>query len=1134
MDAIEVARRLAADISAELIANGQDIRNPYGLAVAAADRAGVEVQRVEKGSAMLNGARAVYDPDMLVIVHEATGFDFDDAFLVAHEVGHIELGDRTQRDETTETDASRPSEMPPVGAERVEDYSRRQRREVQMDLFARELLLPRAIARSLHVDRAMTSVDIATHIAAPRAVIVQQLLDALLLPIVENEAEREQIESPLNALQKASAEHFGSAYLLEAGPGTGKTQTLVGRVKFLLSKKVDPRGILVLTFSNKAAGELFDRIAALDAEAAAAMWIGTFHSFGLDLVRRFHDRLGLPSDPKMIDRADAIGMLEAEAPRLNLKHYKNLWDPTDNLDKILAAISRAKDELATPGDYLRLATDMRTAAGENVDLRIEAEKQVEVAGVYRRYEEMKGASQRLDFGDLVTLPVKLLTEHGDVRNDLTDIYTHVLVDEYQDVNRSSVALLKLLKPSGQHLWAVGDAKQSIYRFRGASSVNLKNFAVDFAGAERGRLEINYRSGEEIVETFSRFAATMNVAKGKDSGLIAERGLLGHVPEHCQVEFAADEYEALAESIQAFRADGIDYRDQAILCTGNDRLAKISAALEVLGIPVLHLGSIFERPEVKDLLSLVSILVDRRAMGIVRAASMPQFRMGIGDVSLVIQSLAAGSTTEEVFASSADFMSDLTASGRSALGALANALNGFDDKSYPWEVLTTILLDRTRIAADLASDTSIPSRAKSIAIWQLMNFVRTPTPGTGLPISRLLDRIRRLVRLSDDRDLRQLPTAAQKLDAVRLLTIHGSKGLEFRAVHFPGVNKTSIPSSPNRFQGVETPNGLVRDMMGTGKDLRVNAHIDEQECLFYVAMSRAKDRLTLYTPTKNKGGAKWGHSEFLDRIVPPMRRHWRDPAMEYIQVDDSLVDIAFDGNVSFASTRLATHGSCPRRFYYSHLLGVGGKRTETAFMKMHDAVQAVADWVVTKEPDHVTKEELDLRLAAALDVSGTSASGYAAEYRVIAESLVDRLIKSRAGMTRMANPGLKLVGNAARIDIRVDDLLKAPDGRILVRRVKTGQTVKSGLTDASTIAMFLAAKDALPGSTVQIVHLAEEEPAQIDIEAKKCPTRRKEVDDVLSSIVAGELPLDRTGRPCPKCPAFFICGALPEGTLVKKA
>lgn len=1135
MDAIEIGRQRAAEINAELIAKGADISKPYQLAVAAAERAGVEVQRVDKGSPMLNGARAIFDPDMPMIMHEATGSDFEDAFLVAHEVGHVELGDRTQRYEAGEIDAARPSEMPPVGAERVEDYNRRQRREVQMDLFARELLLPRATAKSLHVDGSMTSVQIAVNIGAPRSAIIQQLLDALLLPTVVADERKAPEERPLNEKQRAAAEHWGEPYLLEAGPGTGKTQTLVGRIKWLLSKKVDPRSILVLTFSNKAAGELFDRIAAVDTEAAAAMWIGTFHSFGLDLVRRFHDRLGIPDDPKMIDRADAIGLLEVEAPKLDLRHYKNLWDPTENLDKILAAISRAKDELASPTEFEALATAMVGAAertGDD-DAKIAAEKQIEVAQVYRRYEEVKGALQRLDFGDLVTLPVKLLTEHDDVRTELSDRYAHVLVDEYQDVNRSSVTLLKKLRPSGQHLWAVGDAKQSIYRFRGASSVNLTNFANDFPGAKDGRLSVNYRSSDEIVKTFSRFAETMNVAKGKDSGLEANRGASGHKPGHRQVDYAADEIEAVAEAIEAFRAEGIDYRDQAILCTGNDKLAKFGAALESLGIPVLHLGSIFERPEIKDLLSLLSILVDGRAMGIVRSAAMPQFRMSIGDVAHIVQRLAVDAGPAPAWMTNPEQFPELTPSGRSALSALSDAMAGFSANSYPWDVLSTLLLDRTRIAADLASNSTIVGRAKGIAIWQLMNFVRNPAPGQGSPIARLLNRIRRLVRLADERDLRQLPSAAQGLDAVRLMTIHGSKGLEFRAIHFPGVNTNSLPRSPNLFQGIETPDGLVRGPAGTGKEVRTQAHLDEQECLFYVAMSRARDRLTIYTPTMQNGGRKWTHSEYIDRIVPPMVRYRVDPALELAVEDDGQVDIAFEGPMTIEDTRLGTHGSCPRRFYYSHLLGVGGKRVETTFMKMHDAVQMVVDWVVTKSPDQIDPAEVDLRLVSALKKTGVSENGYADEYRGIARALIKKLTDSRAGMTKLDNPGLSLASGAATVQIRVDDLLVDATGRTLVRRVRTGHVTKSSLTDAASTSMFFAARSSFPGSAIQIVHLAEDEPTPIEIETKKLNARRGAVDEVISAIVAGDLPPDRNSRTCPRCPAFFICGPLPEGTLVKK-
>ncbi len=1133
MDGIEIARQRAAELNRELVANAADITRPYQLAVAAADAAGVEVQKVQKGSPMLNGARAIYDPATPLITHEATGTDFEDAFLVAHEVGHVLLGDRTQRDEARHIDTARPSEMPPVGAERVEDYSRRQRREVQMDLFARELLLPRATAKTLHVERAMTADDIARLIGAPRPAIVQQLLDALLLPEADPDLIKVPVERPLSERQKEAAEHWGAPYLLEAGPGTGKTQTLVGRVTWLLTKGIDPRSILVLTFSNKAAGELFDRIAATDSAAAAAMWIGTFHSFGLDLIRRFHDRLALPDDPKMIDRADAIGLLEAEAPRLDLKHYKNLWDPTENLDKILAAISRAKDELVSPPQFEQLVTRM-AAVAETDEARIEAEKQAEVAQVYKRYEEIKGALPRLDFGDLVTLPVRLLTEHDDVRSELSARYAHVLVDEYQDVNRSSVELLRRLRPTGEHLWVVGDAKQSIYRFRGASSVNLANFDRDFPGAKDGRLTINYRSSEEIVTTFSKFAQGMNVARGKASALDAHRGKSGQVPQHLQVDYAADEVEAIAEVIEDFKAVGIDYRDQAILCTGNDKIAKVGAALESLGIPVLHLGSIFERPEIKDLLSFLSMLVDRRAMGIVRAATMPQFAMGMADTAYIIRSLAVGDAPKPVWSATADQLPDLTVGGRIALGEIGRAMTGFDETSLPWNVLSALLLDRTRIAADLAVGTTIASRAKSLAIWQLMNFIRNPAPGQGLPIVRLLDRIRRLVRLADERDLRQLPGSAQGLNAVRLMTIHGSKGLEFRAIHFPGVNASSLPRSPNMFQGIETADGLIQGLEGTGKGIRHRAHLDEQECLFYVALSRARDRLTLYTPTKNAAGARWGHSEYIDRIVPPATRAIVNPILELVPSDEAdKVDIVFEGDVSIGDTKLATYESCPRRFYYAYLLEVGGKRFETTFMKMHSAVQQVVDWMVTQAPDQIAPADVNRRLGVALEETGVSANGYADEYRAIAETLIAKLVESRAGLIKVDSPEISLNSGPVAILVRVDDVLKDAAGRMLIRRVRTGHATKKSQTDAASTAFFIAAQTSFPGSAIEVVHLAEDAPMRIVIDPKKLGARRAAVDKVVSDILKGDLPAERSSRSCPRCPAFFICGPLPPGRLVKK-
>jgi Zn-dependent peptidase ImmA (M78 family) len=432
MDTIEVIRQTAEILHISSVRSGADPRRPYEFVQKEALRRSIEVEKLPKGDARLRGARASYDPDALTILHEDTGDDFENAFLVAHEMGHVEFGGKGESTLSYEADSTRPAEAAPIGVDRVIDYGRRERREVQMDLFGRELLLPRSVVRNLHVQEKLTATDIASQFSAPFAVVAQQLLDATLLPPAPPEKEG-RTEKPLNPEQRCAAEHWGSPYLLEAGPGTGKTQTLVGRVEWLLDhKQIPAEQILVLTFSNKAAGELSDRIAARRPEAAAAMWIGTFHSFGLDIIRRFHERLKLPANPRLMDRTEAIDLLADRFPHLDLNHYRDVWDPSLTLSDILAAISRAKDEVTPPERYAELSDSMWTKA-ETEEARAAAEKCQEVAKVYAAYELLKKERFCLDFGDLVAAPVHLIEGDEEVRMQLRERHRYILVDEFQDV-----------------------------------------------------------------------------------------------------------------------------------------------------------------------------------------------------------------------------------------------------------------------------------------------------------------------------------------------------------------------------------------------------------------------------------------------------------------------------------------------------------------------------------------------------------------------------------------------------------------------------------------------------------------------------------------------------------------------------
>ena len=1130
MDGVEIGRQVAAELHAKAVAAGHDPRQSYEFAVSEAERRGIDVEATAAGANQLDGGRAVFIPVDALILHEKAGTRFEQAFLVAHELGHVELGDDVPGERAFNIDPARSAEPSPVGLDRVVDYGRRQRRETQMDLFAREFLLPRPVVRALHIDDGLTASEIADRFGAPFEVVAQQLLDALLLPPVSPLSEKPRAAIPPNGLQAAAAAHRGEAFLLEAGPGTGKTQTLVARVEGLLEDDVDPRRILVLTFSNKAAGEMAERIADKHEDAAAAMWIGTFHAFGLDLVRRFHSELCLPQDPRLLDRTEAAELLENEFPRLQLRHYRNLYDPTQIIADMLSAISRAKDEVVDAVRYAELADAMlERAATEDRD---RAERCCEVARVYAEYERLKRGANCVDFGDLVSLPVLLLEHNDDIRRHLQNAYDHVLVDEYQDVNRSSVQLLKALRPDCRNLWAVGDAKQSIYRFRGASPFNMVRFGKeDFPNGKRGRLELNYRSVDEVVGTFSTFAHGMQ-AGGPASGLESTRGPSGTRPEFRTVDRDANQTVALADSVEEMRRAGYAYKEQAILCTGNEKLSRLGLDLEGLGVPVLLLGNLFARTEIKDLLSLLSLLTDRWAMGLVRIGTWPEFRMTFSDIAAVLDHLRAASPSPSPWMENIEAIPEVSAEGRAALNALAGALRGFDQGASPWRTLAIVLLDRTRIASRLGASTELAERIRGIAIWQLMNFLRVQPAGQGLPITRLLDRIRRLVRLGDDRDLRQLPVAAQGLNAVRLMTIHGSKGLEFPVTHIPGLNAGTIPRTAPA-PPCPPPDGMVEGGEGSALDVFRTGAAEEQECLFYVALSRARDRLFLYAPTHKANGHAWNHSRFVDDLGPSIGRRSVVPSREPLVAAESLpVQLAVEGGLRFSASKIALYERCPRRFFYTHVLQLGGRRTATAFMQMHDAVWNVVEGLIAG-PGTVSDAELSRRATAAMAERGLAEHGYHEQFRSLVLSLLRFFVSGRDGHSAEAPVAISVRFGDEEIVVRPDDVLVDPSGRRKLRRVRTGHSRSKDAEDVAAAAFVLAAQQEFPDAVVELVHLSDQEVRPIELKGRKLEFRQEKLGRFLGDIRRGHFPPEVSPRTCPGCPNFFVCGPTPDGVLRRK-
>ena len=582
--------------------------------------------------------------------------------------------------------------MAPVGLQRVEDYGARERRELQADVFAREFLLPRVVAERLHMEDGLGATRIANLTGLRLGLVRQQLFDALLLPPQSPPAKPAVPTSPLrpDVSQARAVNHRGNPFLLEAGPGTGKTLALVQRVSSLLAEGIDPAAILVVTFSNRAAGELVERLATANPEAAPRLWIGTIHAFGLDLMRRHHDRLDLPPDPRLFDRSDAIEILQERLPTLPLVHYRNLWDPALVLRDVIAAISRAKDELADPARYRLLAEAMLASATDS-EGRAAAEKCLEIASIYEIYEEALRERDGVDFGDLVMRPALLLESDPGIAQATRLRHRHVLVDEYQDVNRASARLLRAVAGDGNRLWVVGDARQSIYRFRGASGTNLAHFATDYPSAVRAQLDVNYRSAEPIVETLVAVASRMGASEGMLPLDLAARRDCGpatlRIHRHATPD---DEAAGVAASVRELEDAGVALRQQAVLCRSNNRLNDLATALEERGIPVLHLGSLFEREEVRDLLALLSLAVDRFGDALVRVASMPGYDVSLQDVHAATRHLRSNGGWALPALESLAEADGVSVEGAAGFKRLAEDLSGLNPRGSAWGFLSSYL------------------------------------------------------------------------------------------------------------------------------------------------------------------------------------------------------------------------------------------------------------------------------------------------------------------------------------------------------------------------------------------------------------------------------------------------------------
>ncbi|QBR02493.1 UvrD-helicase domain-containing protein [Paraburkholderia pallida] len=1141
MNSFRGARQRAADLHEKLVAGGVDPLDITALAEAATKDCQLEIVLLPAGHKQLKGAKGVLDPQSGDIYVEEGPSAIERAAIAAHEVGHACL--HVEHLFCTEADTAGATAHPGSSrAGKLGDYGPHERRELEANVFARELLLPREFCRRLYLEQGMSVADICTATGLPGRLIKQQLLDALLLPPHPNPSGAPQAMNAvgLDPSQEAAVAHRSTPFQLIAGPGTGKTRTLIARILGLVADGELPESILVLTFSNKAAGEIMDRLQEALGENARKVWVGTFHSFGLDLVRRYYDRLDLPPDPPIYDRSDSIDALEELLPVLPLQHYYSLSDPAKVLKDVLVAISRAKDELIDPQAYRQLGEQMRSAAFASADPAAAeaADKSLEVATIYDEYQKMLRSHGAVDFGDLVMHPARLLANDAEVRQQVQERHRHVLVDEYQDVNYASVQLLKGIAGVGNRLWVVGDPRQSIYRFRGAAPANMSNFNADFTKAEQSRLEVNYRSTTEIVDAFVNFASSMGASRGiLPLALEANTGDSNRPIYLTTAPTLEAEVDAIASNILARHKDGYSFSQQAVLCRTNSRLALIANGLEARGIPVLYLGSLFERSEIRDLLSLMSLVVERYAGGLIRVATMPRYQMSLEDVTAVIRHAQQNDLPPLGWLRPDTSIDSLSPEGLAALATLRQDLDSLPFES-PWEFLSGYLLERSNIASDLATSQTAPDRMRAVAVWQFLEFLNQPAPKkAGHPVQQLLDRIRRLILLTEERDLRTVPDEAAHLDAVRLLTVHGSKGLEFDVVHLPGLSTSSVPSN-KRPDRCPPPDGMISGYAGlTAKEARDVSHTDEEECLFFVALSRARQRLHLYRSETQKTQPR-SPSHYLTRLGSKIKPAVAEPFASAIATEQSSQPrVRWPAQLTVSQTWLHSYNKCPRRFFYSYVVGILTAQRNSAFTRTHDCVHRLINWI-GEHPEIGPADEAAVadEFERLWNERGPAGHAYADRYSALAYRMAQQLLAFKASAAISAAPHVNVpfASSATSIRVKGHDLTQVGGGPRTIRYVMTGRIPKKEDEELNATMYHLAGRQQFGSNyALEVVSLTTAERRVLETTDRKLQTRADKCKQMLYAMRRCEFPVNPDDMRCPRCPHFFICDATPGGEIDPK-
>jgi DNA helicase II / ATP-dependent DNA helicase PcrA len=722
----------------------------------------------------------------------------------------------------------------------------------------------------------------------------------------------------LNDEQKAAIMHDTGPLLIIAGAGTGKTRVITNRIVDLINRgKAKAPEVLALTFTEKASAEMLERVDEMMPLGYEEVCIKTFHGFSDQILRESGLEIGLDPGYKILSQVDQWFFFKKHLFEFELDYYRPLGNPNRFIYALLSHFSKLKDELITPEAYVEYAEKLE---GDD------AEKVLEVAKTYKRYQELLLANNSMDFGDLSFYANKLLTERESCLRRYREKYKYVLVDEFQDTNYAQFQLVLKLASGHQNLTVVGDDDQSIYKWRGASLSNILQFEDHFPGVKEVLLVENYRSTQEILDASYRLVQNNNpdrleVKNGIDKRLVSARGKGNLVEIHHFEDFLGESKFVADEIMRLQEEDGVEWKDFAILLRANQQTHPFIEELKRLGIPyqVRNPKGLFALEEIRDLIGLARVLANPYDdISFLRLLKMDLFEIQMEDILALLNK----GTSEHIYDSLKMRESDNMAIPGAEIGvekvlALVSELIEFSKKNPVGLVLNEFLQNSGLVKylvrkEDFASLENINEFAKQVAKFEKENDAHT-----------ILDFVSYLDLLEEAGAVFATDSFSDR-NSVQILTTHGSKGLEFDYVFVANAVKGRFPST-RRSETFSLPEELTEEIYPEG-----DFHLQEERRLFYVAMTRARKKLHISYSDQYEGSKKWKPSPFLEEIrdceACKVIEHEADgDAFARLQEFKKPLESSFElpkfTRKKLSYSQLDTFKGCPLKYNYRYLMKV---------------------------------------------------------------------------------------------------------------------------------------------------------------------------------------------------------------------